>query len=270
MSADLTVLVLLVVKMAITAGFVVVSSVVTERAGPVIGALISTLPVSAGPGYVFLSLDHDTAFLAQAATASLAINAATGVYMLIYVALAQRAPLLVSLPAGLGVWVLLAIGMRGLDLTITQAVIANVVVYAVCIPLVARFRHAAMPVVTRRWYDIPLRAAMVATLVAIVVTVSSRVGATISGMIATFPIVLTSLVLILHPRIGGPATAAVIANGLWGLLGFGAALLALHLTVVPLGAPAALSLGLAVAVMWNLVTWIIRRRGIPPRPPRRI
>ena len=32
------------------------------------------------------------------------------------------------------------------------------------------------------------------------------------------------------------ATAAVIANGLWGLVGFGAALLALHLAVVPLDA----------------------------------
>ena len=266
MSPDLTFLALLIVKMAITAAFVVIASIVTERAGPVIGALISTLPVSAGPGYVFLSLDHDTAFIAQAATASLAINAATGLYTLVYCTVAQRAPLVVAMPAGLGLWFLLAFGLRAFDLTVLQAAIANVVVYAIAIPLVARFRHAIMPRVTRRWFDIPLRAAMVATLVATVVTISSRVGPTMSGVIATFPIVLTSLMLILHPRIGGPATAAVIANGLWGLVGFGAALLALHLAVVPLGAAAALSLGLAVSVAWNAATWVIRRRNIPPRP----
>jgi hypothetical protein len=263
---DLTFLFLLAVKMAVTVGFVVLASVVTERSGPVIGALISTLPVSAGPGYVFLSLDHPPAFLAEAATASLAINAATGIYMLVYLALAQRAPLLVSLPIGLGIWTILAAGIRAVDLTLAQAVIANVIVYAAAIPLASRFRHTAMPVIVRRWYDIPLRAAMVATLVATVVSVSSRVGPAVSGMIATFPIVLTSLMLILHPRIGGPATAAVIANGMWGLLGFGAALLTLHVAVMPLGAPLGLSIGLAVSVLWNLVTWVIRRRGIPPRP----
>jgi hypothetical protein len=45
----------------------------------------------------------------------------------------------------------------------------------------------------------------------------------VSGVIALFPAVFTSLILILTPRIGGRATAAVLANGQWGLIGFGAA-----------------------------------------------
>ncbi len=60
-----------------------------------------------------------------------------------------------------------------------------------------------MPLITRRWYDIPLRAALVATLVAIVVTLSRWVGPSVSGTIALFPVVFTSMMLILHPRIGG-------------------------------------------------------------------
>ena len=36
------------------------------------------LPVSAGPAYVFLALDHDPQFISQSALASLALNAATG------------------------------------------------------------------------------------------------------------------------------------------------------------------------------------------------
>jgi len=39
----------LALRMAVTAGFVVSASIITERAGPVIGALVATLPVSAGP-----------------------------------------------------------------------------------------------------------------------------------------------------------------------------------------------------------------------------
>ena len=47
--------------------------------------------------------------------------------------------------------------------------------------------------------------------------------------------VFTSLMLILQPRIGGRATAAVIANGLWGLIGFGIAIVVLHLVARQLG-----------------------------------
>lgn len=261
--------------MAITAGFVVLASVITERVGPVIGALVSTLPVAAGPGYVFLALDHSEAFLAQAAVASLAVNAATGIYGITYVLLAQRRPLWIALPAGLGTWLVLAILIRNVEWTLARALVANAVVYAIAVPLAARFRHVRMPPVTRRWYDVPLRAAMVATLVATLVSVSDRVGPTLSGVIATFPIVLTSLMLILHPRMGGPVTAAIIANTMWGLIGFGLAVLTLHVAVVPLGKAAALSLALAVAVGWNFGTWFVgwrrlrgRLRGVnsPSRP----
>jgi uncharacterized membrane protein (GlpM family) len=109
-----------------------------------------------------------------------------------------------------------------------------------------------MPLITRRWYDIPLRAALVATLVAMVVTLSNVVGPRVSGVIALFPAVFTSLILILTPRIGGAATAAVLANGQWGLIGFGLAIIGLHLAAQPLGRAAALSLALATCVVWNL------------------
>jgi hypothetical protein len=81
----------------------------------------------------------------------------------------------------------------------------------------------------------------------------------VTGILAVFPIVLTSLMLILQPRIGGAATAAVIANTLWGLVGFGAALVTLHVAVVPLGAPIALTLALAVSIAWNVMIWRLRR-----------
>ena len=71
--------------------------------------------------------------------------------------------------------------------------------------------------------------------------------------------VFTNLVIILHPRIGGPATAAVIANGIWGMVGFTLSIVTLHLTALPLGSAAALGLALAVAVSWNLGWWTLRR-----------
>src|ERR671937_565794 len=182
MSLDLYFILFLLLRMAITAAFVVTASIVTERSGPVIGALIATLPISAGPSY-FLALDHDAAFIAEGALASLPINAATIFLGLTYVVLAQRHGALLSCLTAVAVWLALATVIRSVQWSLTGGLLANVIAYAICVPLLARYRHAKMPPVRRRWYDIPLRASLVATLVATVVTTSSWVGPKVSGMI---------------------------------------------------------------------------------------
>jgi hypothetical protein len=108
MSPDLHFLLFLLLRMAIAAAFVVSASVITERAGPVIGALVATLPVSAGPSYVFLAIDHDAAFIAKGALASLPVNAATIFMGLTYVVLAQRHSLVVSCGSAVALWIALA------------------------------------------------------------------------------------------------------------------------------------------------------------------
>ncbi len=251
----------LATKMAVTAAFLVAATLVAERAGPLVGGLVATLPISAGPAYAFLSLDHDAAFIAASATASLATNAVTGLFALCYMILAQvRGPAL-SLAGALGSWFLLAFLVRSVEWTLAGALALNAAAYLVCLPAARWFRSASFRPPRRRWYDVPLRAVLVALLVASVIGLSARVGPAVTGTLAVFPMVLTSLILIFHPRIGGPATAALIANTLPGLVGFAFAVLALHLAAVPLGAPAALLLALAVSVAWNLMLWIAHKRG---------
>jgi len=261
MSPELSFLLILLFRMAISAAFVVSASVITERSGPVIGALVATLPISAGPSYVFLALDHDAAFIAEGALASLPVNAATIFLGLTYAALAQRFSLWVSAGTAIAVWLALATIIRHVQWTLSAGVIANVVAFAVCVPLMRPYMHVKkMPLIVRRWYDIPLRAGLVATLVATVVTTSGWVGPRISGIMALFPIVFTSLMLILHPRIGGVPTAAVIANGVWGLMGFGLAIAMMHVTALKFGSAIGLSLALAACIGWNLALWWNGRR----------
>jgi hypothetical protein len=262
MSPDLLFALTLAIKLGVTAAFVVFASMIAERAGPLVGAMVSTLPISSGPAFVFLALDHDTTFLAQTAVTSLAVNAATAGFALIYATVAQRLPLAFSLPIALGAWLVFSFVIEHLRWSLTSAIAVNAAAFIVCIPLSRRFLYAKMRFPRRQWYDMPLRAALVASLVVTVVGLSARVGPAVTGILAVFPIVLTSLMLILQPRIGGPATAAVIANTIWGLVGFGAALVAVYVTVVPLGAAVGLALGLAVSVCWNLMIWTFRRRQL--------
>ena len=265
MSPELAFILTLLLRMAVTAAFVVTASIITERSGPVIGALVATLPISAGPSYVFLALDHDAAFIAEGALASLPINAATIFLGLTYVVLAQRRSALVSCLSAVAVWIVLASIIRSVQWTLAGGLIVNAIAFAICVPLLRRFRHVKMPLITRRWYDIPLRASLVATLVATVVTLSGWVGPKISGIIALFPIVFTSMMLILHPRIGGPPTAAVLANSAGGLMGLGIAIAALHVAALRFGSVIGLSLALAICVGWNLGLWWYGRRKLVRR-----
>ncbi|HWI26292.1 MAG TPA: hypothetical protein VN668_04940 [Stellaceae bacterium] len=264
MTAGVDFFLVLILRMAVSAAFVVAASMVAERLGPFIGALIATLPVSAGPAYVFLAVDHDSGFIAASALASLPMNAATVLMNLVIIGLARRLPVTIGLAAGICLWFAVAMLVRSFAWTLLGGVGLNIFAFALSLPAAERFRTAKTPPVARRWYDVPLRAGLVAALVATLVLGANFFGPRLSGVIALFPVVFTSLILILGPRIGAQATVAVLANAQWGMIGLSLALVVLGLAAEPLGRAAALSLALATCVFWNLGLFLYQRRREAP------
>jgi hypothetical protein len=265
MSPDLLFWLSLVLKMAVTAGFVIGAAMVAERLGAATGAIVATLPIAAGPAYVFVALDHDSAFISASAIGSIAAHAATAVFSLAYIMLAQRAGMAASVGGAVAVWFVVAFLLRSVQWGFLPVAAINLALFGICIALTNRYRHVQMPPLVRKWYDIPVRAALVSCLVAAVVSLSGHVGPTVTGLLAVFPIVMTSLMLIFQPRVGGPATAALIANTMWGLVGFSACIFTVHLATVPLGTWGGLALALVVSVIWNIVLYWWRRRALMRR-----
>jgi hypothetical protein len=261
MASDLDFATILAIRMIITAGFVLAATVTAERAGPLVGGLIATLPLAGGPVYVFLALDHDSHFIAAGALNTLAINAVNVVFALTYALLAQRRSLLVSLSLALAAWIALAVATYAVPWTLLTAIVLNVVVIGACLILAWPLRKVSMPLLYRRWYDLFLRAVMAAALVGITVTASYHIGPAGSGILAAFPIILISVILILHTRVGGRPTAAVMANAVLGLVGFACACIVLHVTAEPFGSALALLLALAASIGWSLLVLLARRRG---------
>lgn len=262
MPPDLYFTLTLIVKMAVTAIFVVAATVTAERAGPLVGALVATLPLGAGPVYVFLALDHDAHFIAQSALNSLAVNTVNTTFAMIYALLAQKRSLAVSLSVALTAWAVLSWIVFKIHWAFLPALALNIVVSGVCIALSRPLRHVRMPAFHARWSDLAMRAALVALLVGITVTFSFQLGPGGSGILAVFPVILLSIMFILHNRVGGKATAAVLANTPLGLVGFACACTMLHFTAEPFGVPAGLSLALATSISWSLLVLLARRRGI--------
>jgi hypothetical protein len=262
MPPDLYFALTLIVKMAITAGFVLAATVTAERAGPLVGGLVATLPIGAGPVYVFLALDHDAQFIAQSAVASLAINAVNVLFALIYALLAQKRSVAVSMAGAFAIWLVLALTVHAMQWSFAAAAAMNIVVVGACVWLARPLRHVRMPPFHARWTDLAMRALLVATLVGVVVTFSFRLGPGGSGILAVFPVVLISIMFILHSRVGGKPAAAVLANAPLGLIGFGFACAILHFSAMAFGSAIGLTLALATSVGWSLAVLIARRHGI--------
>jgi uncharacterized membrane protein (GlpM family) len=260
-SADLIFWYGFALKMVMTAAVVVITSVAVERSGPFVGALIGALPTAAGAAYTILALEHPPDFIAASAIGSVAINGAVAIFAATYALLAQRHGLLVSLGGAGIVWFAIAAALRLVEWTPLSAVVLNVVIYAATIPLSWRFRGSAGPVAfVRTRFDIPLRALTAALVVAVVTAASSSIGSFASGMFALFPIILGSSIVIMHPRIGGKATASMMAHVQLPLIGVALGFLVVHYLVAPIGVWPALAAGLVVCLAWSGLLLMLRLR----------
>jgi uncharacterized membrane protein (GlpM family) len=143
MSPELYFALTLIVRMAVTAAFLLAATVTAERAGPLVGGLVATLPISAGPVYIFLALDHDAHFIEQSALGSLVTNALNVIFAFTYALLAQKRSLSVSLSGAFAVWIALAWVTGFVQWPLPFAIVLNVIVLGASLWLSKAMRHVA-------------------------------------------------------------------------------------------------------------------------------
>jgi hypothetical protein len=249
----------LALKIAMTVSIVVAASIIVERSGPFIGALIAALPTAGGAALIILAMEHPPEFIAQSVIGSLVANAACAVFALTYAAQAQTRSLPASLFSAFAVWLGAVLMASAVQWNAFSATLINVMVYPLTIYLSHKFRSAGQ---TRRVQlttgDLAWRAGVV-TLVVLTVTIASHsIGSYLSGAFAFFPVAMGSFFIILHSRLGGPAAASVAAHVQAPLVGLGIGMLAVHFLAVPLGVWWAYLIGLAIGIAWNAMLWLLR------------
>ncbi len=251
----------LALKIAMTAGIVVAASVIVERSGPFIGALIAALPTAGGAALIILAVEHPPEFIANGMVGSLLANAACAVFALTYATLAQKRSLALSRGLALRVWVLGVSVARFDKWTVPTAGALNIVVYPLTIWAGRHFRsEGAKSKVRMTGRDLAWRAAVVTVVVILVTAASHSIGSVASGIFAFFPVAMSSFFIILHSRLGGPAAASVAAHVQLPLIGLSLGFIAVHYLAVPLGVWWAYLIGLAIGVAWNGVLWVLRNR----------
>jgi uncharacterized membrane protein (GlpM family) len=250
----------LLLKILMTAGIVVAASVIVERSGPFVGSLIASLPTAGGAALIIIAVEHSPAFVAHSAVGSMVANVACAFFALTYATLAQRNGLIPSLGGAFAVWLAVAFASRLVEWTAAMALLANAIVYPVTIFAALRFLGdgKARGRVALTGADLAWRAGVVTLSVIVVTLLSASIGSYFSGVFAFFPVAMGSYFVILHPRIGGPATASVAAHVQAPLVGLGLSLFAVHLLAERIGVWWAYGAGLSIGLAWNGGLWLWR------------
>jgi hypothetical protein len=257
----------LLVRAVTSALIVVLASVAAEAAGAFWGGLIISLPIAAGPAYVMLSLQHDASFIAAASLGSFATNAATFVLLTTIALLAPHRPRWQVIGGALSAWALSVAAIHAIDWTLLTAALLNLALIVLATLLTrpaSRAQAIAVGPLRRRWYELPARAALVGGIVASVVTGSHALGPSLTGMASVFPVAFTSFAFLVLPRLGGPASAAVMASAIRAMPGFALSLLMLHLAAVPFGTWVALLAMLLTSLVWSAGMLAARARLARP------
>jgi uncharacterized membrane protein (GlpM family) len=252
----------LIVKMVATAAVVVAASVVAERSGPFIGAMVAALPTAAGAAYVILAIEHPPSFIAGSAIGSIAANAAVVIFAFAYAVLAQTRGVVASLGGALLIWLACAALLRTIDWTVPTVLLLSAVAFGILIPASARYRIESSVKVKSTASDIAWRALAVSICVVVVTAASHSIGSFASGIFALFPVVISSVLVIIQLRLGGPAAASVAAHVGEPLIGLSLGFLAVHYLAEPAGVWWAFAAGVAVCFAWSGALWLIRRRRV--------
>ncbi|HEY5638264.1 MAG TPA: hypothetical protein VIS77_15345, partial [Burkholderiales bacterium] len=109
---------------------VVAASRAAERAGAFLGSMIATLPVSTGPVYVFLAIDHGVGFIAEASRMSVASSAAICAFIWAHAHAAQRFGTALSLLCATLAWLGAALLLQLRDWSFAEAFVIYVASYA--------------------------------------------------------------------------------------------------------------------------------------------
>jgi hypothetical protein len=249
----------LLLKIAMTTGIVVAASVVVERSGPFIGALIASLPTAGAAAMIILAIEHPPTFVAQSAVGSIVANALCAVFALCYAWLAQRQTLVLSLGGAYIVWFAAALAVSYVDWTVARAALLNAFVFPVTILTSAHFRVAGtVKRVTLNGADLTWRAGVVTLCVLAVTAASHSIGSFLSGLFAFFPVALGSFFIILHARVGGPTAASVAAHIQAPLIGLGLGMAAVYFFADTIGVWWSYALGLSIGIVWNALLWSVR------------
>ena len=245
----------LALKLTLVPLFLLIVSMSGKLWGPAVAGWLAGLPVVAGPILFLLVLAHGPAFGAHAALLSLSAILASEAFNFAYAWTCRAHAWPIALAAGLAAWLVSAFGLSHLPATPVAS--AFVALAAVCFGQSFLPRSAAVAAgapLTRA--DLLGRMAAGAALTVAVTSISGRVGASWSGLLAVFPLLGTILCVSSQRAHGAAFVVSLVRGMVLGRFSFAAFCLSLAFSLPLQPAWAAFAEAAALAM---LTQWLTKR-----------
>ena len=221
---------LLLLKIVVPPVLVAGISLAARLWGPTVGALLMGLPWLTGPVLFFLALDKGEAFGVGACTGIELGVVSICAFVLAYGAATALAPWPVCLAAAATAFAASAWATQGVDIALAPAAAIAAASLVVTYGLLPRPAGDALPGALP-WWDIPAR--MLATLVLVggISLSADALGPQGSGIVATFPAIVTVIGSFTHHQWGRAAVRRMLRGLTVSLLAFVVFFLVVGLTL---------------------------------------
>lgn len=249
----------------LAATWVSMSTVVTERLGTKVGAVVTTLPSTLVVALFFMAVEEGPDLAADAALVVPAEMGINVVFLAVFVSASSRG-LPVAIGAALGVWALLSAGLFLLE---PGALPLSLVLFA-CPLLLAtawlRARHRFDQQEGRRIVytpgEIAFRGLFAGAMISVSVAAASLSGPVLGGILSVFPAIFTSTMVILYLRQGREFTGATGTLMILGSANVVVYSIVVVLAFPTLGATVGTVVALALSYAWSFGLYLAVRRFV--------
>jgi len=246
-------------KIAVPPVMVAAMTLAARRWGPTFGGLIMGLPWMTGPVLFFLALDKGEAFVLSAA-----IGVEIGVlsliaYMFAFAFVSTWAKWPLSLAAAVLAFMVATLLTRPIDVGLVTATMMAMAALGASYFLLPKPQSSTLPAALP-WWDIPARMVTTFGLVALIMTGADVLGGQLSGVFATFPVVMTVIGSFTLHQSGRDALRRVLRGVSLSLLSFCMFFLVMGLTLPHVGLAGAYALAVLVAVAMSAGMIAVARR----------
>lgn len=259
----------LLLRLLLTPSLICLASLAGRRWGPLVSGWLVGLPFTSGPVTLVLALGHGESFATAAALGTLAGTLSQVGFCLGYARLAPHGRWPLALGAGTLVFALATLVLQQVSLPALPLFLLTCAALGVGLMLLAPKAKSSVTVPARPdatlptttaawpWWDLPLRMVLATSVVLVLTSVATRLGAHLTGLLAPFPVYATILASFAHRTQGADAARAVLRGLLLGLFAFSSFFVSLALLLTSVGVVGAFVVACAAALLVQAGTlWV--------------
>lgn len=249
---------MLLLKLTLAPLLVAAATLIARKWGAKVGGLLMGLPLTTGPIFLFLAIDHGPPFAAKASSGILFGLIGLAAFALAYAVSSSRFRWAGCLACAVAAFLAFAVAAQGLGSNVLVAALAACASLLLATSLIRKTRLGAANLAPP-WWDLWVRLIAVAALTMATTAVAARLDPVLSGIVGTYPVAITVVATFTHAQLGRDAVLAMLRGSVLSWFAFVSCFLVTGLLIEKLGIAVSMSLGVLAAVVTSvLVLWIDR------------